>query len=68
MSEISLLRTFSAQVSKLVFLAYFTIVTVYYNCMTWNGQINEELDFSDTSITEMVEFWVYLTILRSLQL
>ena len=36
MSENSILRDFSAQVSQIVFLANLRILRLFYNCMTWN--------------------------------
>ena len=61
-SENSYLRQFSAQVSQIVFLAYLTFFTTFYNCMTWNVRKLISPPFQCTSITNRV--FAYLTVLQ----
>ena len=54
MSEISYLRDISANVSQSVFLGYITVLTAYYNFMTWNIRKLITPRFQCTSITNRV--------------
>ena len=54
MSENSYLRHFSAQVSQIVFFAYFTVLMAYYNIMTLNFRKLISPPFQCTSITNRV--------------